>query len=407
MRKIATALGTAALFAAAVLPAVATGNNCGNGTTGPLSTNYCTINNSSDVSVENINDAQISNRVTVTANTGNNSASYNTLGGSVKTGNATLNTTVSNIANWNTTTITGGPAMSSNSGANEITGPSSDNRVTIDNRLKLDVDNSNTASVINEVDTISNSGNNRADFNTGPASVRTGDAAQWTGVLNHVNDNGTAIDAGAGGAGGNNAENNTTGPLSTDYVNINNDARVHVANINDAIIGNFVRTLANTGFNSASFNTLGGDVDTGNAVSGVDVESVANRNTTSVELAMGAFGNNASNDVTGPLSDNQEVINNNQKIDVENLNNKCKSHNADRLGDLHRMYEEGGLVINPDNEKCDVSDLGVFNYNNDVASTGENASDYNTGGGISETGWADLWKSIVTALNDTVTVIKP
>lgn len=410
MRKIVTAVGTAALFALAIVPALATtGNNCSNGTTGPLSTNYCEIENESEVEVKNINDAQIYNRVSVTANTGNNSASYNTLGGSVYTGNATLNTTVSSVANINTTTITGGPAMSSNNGANEITGPDSDNRVEIENELEVEVENNNTMSVYNRVDTTSNTGFNNADYNTGPAQVRTGDARQWTGVFTHGNDNATAVDAGAGGSGGNNAENNTTGPLSLNYVEIENEADIDVKNINDAIIGNFVRTLANTGFDSTSFNTLGGDLETGDATSGVGVDSAANINTTTIEVALGGFSNNASNDVTGPLSDNRQEIENEQEIEVENWNNKCESHNADRLGH-HRKFGEDGWDVNTDDEhkeECDVSDLGVFTYNDDVANTGENFSDYNTGGGIVSSGWADLWKEVITRLNDSLTVIKP
>ena len=360
MRKIATAIGTTALFALAIVPAIATtGNNCSNGTTGPLSTNYCEIENESEVKVKNINDAQIVNKVSVTANTGNNSASYNTLGGSVYTGNATLNTTVSSVANINTTTITGGPAMSSNSGANGITGPDSDNRVEIENELEVEVENNNTMSVYNRVDTTSNTGFNLADYNTGPAQVRTGDARQWTGVFTHGNDNATAIDAGAGGSGGNDAENNTTGPLSTNYVEIENEAEIGVKNINDAIVKNFVRTLANTGFDSASYNTLGGDIDTGDADSGVGDDTAANINTTSIEVALGGFANSASNDVTGPLSDNRQEIENEQEIEVENWNNKCKSHNADRLSE-HRWYRDGGTDANTEGEhkeECDVSDL--------------------------------------------------
>ena len=167
--------------------------------------------------------------------------------------------------------------------------------------------------------------------------------------------------------------------------------------------------MANTGFDSASYNTLGGDIDTGDATSGVGVDTAANINTTSVEVALGGFANSASNDVTGPLSDNRQEIKNKQEIDVENWNNKCKSHNADRLGE-HRWYRDGGMDLNTEGDhkkECDVSDLGVFTYNNDVANTGENLSDYNTGGGIVLTGWADLWKEVVTRLNDTLTVIKP
>jgi hypothetical protein len=173
MKKIITLAGSIALLAAAVIPAIAAGNNCENSTTGAMSTNYCNVNNTSSVKVENINDALIKNDVKATSNTGGNSASYNTLGGTVHTGNSSLNASVSSVANVNTTTISGGPSASNNNGLNEITGPYSDNRININNVRALNVENSNTARVDNKVETESNTGDNNADYNTGPASITT------------------------------------------------------------------------------------------------------------------------------------------------------------------------------------------------------------------------------------------
>ena len=408
MRKITTLAGSFALLAAATLPAIATGNNCENGTTGALSKNYCEIENESEVEVTNINDAQIFNYVNATANTGNNTAAKNTLGGAIVTGNSSLNTTVTNVANLNTNTIQGGPALSSNNGENNITGFDSDNRVKFENELEVEVENNNTATVYNRLDVISNTGDNNADKNTGPASIWTGDARQWTLLRTQANDNATAIQAGAGGSGGNNGANSTTGAISINYVDIENEVEVEVENINDLIVGNFVRARANTGNNTASMTTLGSEVRTGNADSGVDVATFGNINTQTVEAAMGGFPNNGSNGVTGYDSDNRVKMENELEIEVENWNNKCKSHNADRLGNHKRLgeFDLEGLLINQPKEKCDVSDLGVFNYNQDVSNTGDNNVDANTGGGVVSTGWANLWKQMVTRLNDTLTVIK-
>lgn len=387
MKKLATLTGSLALLAWTVLPAIAAGNNCSNGTTGPFASNYCTINNSSNVTVNNVNDAQITNNVTARSNTGGNSASYNTLGGAISTGNATLNATVSSVANINTTTVSGGPSASNNSGVNDITGPYSDNRIDISNNRNVDVWNSNTATVNNSVNVTANTGDNNADYNTGPASVMTGNAGLRASVGTHVNDSATGISAGAGGTGGNSGANNTTGPFSTDYVTINNTSDVTVNNVNDLIVGNFVDALANSGRNSASYNTLGGAIGTGNAGANVGVNTEGNINTTTISMLMGGFANDGSNGVTGPYSDNRVDLLNSQNILVDNWNNKCESHNADRL-------------------KCDPSDLGVFNYDNDEANTGDNDSDYNTGGGGVATGLADLVKTLLTHLNDTLTIIE-
>lgn len=400
MRKLTTFAASVALFGAAVLPVLGASNNCGNGTTGPLSNNYCTINNTSNVSVKNVSDAQIVNNVTTTSSTGNNSASFNTLGGSITTGNATSNTTVSSVANVNTTMVTGGPAGADNSGDNTITGPLSDNRVDINNRLAVDVTNSNTATVENYVTTTADTGNNTADTNTGPGSVMTGDSYLTTTVANRVNDNWNDIDAGAGGSVSNTAVNSITGPLSLNYLDINNDAKVNVDNINDMLVGNFVRALSNTGGNSASTTTLGGDIGTGNAVGAVLVDTKGNINTTDIDLAMGGFAQMIENGTTGPDSDNRATVENTQNVDVENWNNKCRSHNADRIDGIP------GYTGEYNRPGCDPEDLGVFTYNYDVVDTGNNVTDFNTGGGVLATGWTNLVKTVATYMNDTLVQIQ-
>lgn len=386
MKKLATIAGSVALLAATIIPAFAAGNNCNNGTTGPYSSNYCTINNTSSVTVNNVNDAQITNNVTTRANSGGNSASYNTLGGSISTGNASGNTTVSSVANINTTTVSGGPSASGNSGTNNVTGPESDNRININNDRAVDVWNSNTATVNNSVNVTADTGNNDADYNTGPASVSTGNAWLRAAVGTHVNDSATAVSAGAGGTGDNSGSNSTTGPYADNYVTLNNTSRVTVNNVNDLIVENFVEALSNSGANSASYNTLGGSIGSGNANANVGVNTEGNINTTTIQMAMGGFDNSGGNGITGPESDNRVELLNDQNIVVDNWNNKCGSHNADRLG-------------------CKPEDLGVFNYDYDVADTGNNDADYNTAGGGVLTGFADLVKSLLTHLNDTLTVV--
>lgn len=370
MKKLITLAGSVALFAATVLPAVAA-NNCSNSTTGPFATNYCTITNSSSVSVTNTNNANITNNVTAVSHSGGNSASYNTLGGAITTGNASLNATVSNVANVNTTTVSGGPAASSNSGVNEITGPYSDNRITITNVQSVGVNNINNAHVANNVAATSDSGANLADYNTGPAAIQTGSSRVGLTLNNHLNDSATGIAAGAGGSGSNSGENSTTGPFSTDYITITNTASAAVNNMNNLELANAVNVLSRSGANSASYNTLGGGIDTGSAVAGVGVGNEGNINTTTVQMAMGGFGDGCSQEVTGPFSDNRCELLDNFAVAVNNPNNS-----------------------------------NVVNNDTDVADSGNNLSDYNTGGGSVLTGLTDLVKSILTHMNDSLTVIQ-
>lgn len=393
MKKVATLAGSVALFALTMLPVMAA-NTCVNNTTGPFSNNFCTLTNSSNVTVNNVNDTRIINNVTTRTNTGGNSASTNTLGGNITTGNASSNITVASVGNVNTTNVTVGLNAANNVAGNIITGPSSNNTATLTNANRTRIENSNTATVDNIVVAESNTGDNRADTNTGPANIRTGNAWQGIGIANHVNDNATMVAAGINGTGNNTVENSTTGPFSNNFATLLNNADVAVNNVNDLRVQNLVTVLARTGANSASTNTLGGDIWTGNANAGVSLDTQGNINTTDVALAMGGFSNNdASNGVTGPNSSNVNTITNARNAVVDNWNNKCRSHNADD------RFGRG-------NETCDVNDLGVINIDTDVVDAGNNTADTNTGGGSVLTGMADLWKSILVHLNDSLTVIR-
>jgi hypothetical protein len=404
MKKIATFAGSVALLVATVVPAIAAGNTCTNSTTGPYSTNTCAVTNTSNVTVNNVNDAQIKNDIRSYSNTGGNSASYNTLGGSITTGNATLNATVQNLANINTTTVKIGSAASTNAGENEITGPFSTNEAFITNAHNVDVYNSNTASVDNDVEVKASTGRNNADYNTGPASVQTGSARLNLAVGTHVNDSLTEVETGAGGTGGNSAYNSTTGPFSYNGAVLTNLNNAKVNNVNDLIVENDVEVKAKTGRNSASYNTLGGDIATGGAAAGVGVDTEGNINTTRIAMAMGSFGSEAGNSVTGPGegSVNEAFVTNDQSVVVDNWNNKCESHNADRFGNWHWDWRLKKFVW----DDCDPADLGVFNEIESISNAGGNDSDYNTGGGGVVAGWSELLEAVMTHLNDTLTVIQ-
>src|SRR3989338_1349854 len=401
MKKLVTLIGSAALFAAAIIPAIAASNDCSNSTTGPFSNNTCSITNSDTITVNNVNDARIRNDVDAKSNTGKNSTSYNTLGGSIVTGDATSNVTVSNVANINTTNITAAlAAASQNSGSNSITGPNSDNNAFLTNSFFADVYNSNQADVKNDVEVRSNTGKNDADYNTGPASINTGDA--WLGLLvnNHINDSLTAIRGGAGGSGSNTAENSTTGPFSNNTVSILNDHSANVNNVNDLRGKNDVDAKANSGKNDANKNTLGGDITTGGAAAGVGVDTQGNINSTLIAMALGGFDNEGSNSVTGPGGagdPNQVFITNSRNIVVDNWNNKCRNEDANEpwwWNPWKRVKQE-----------CNPAFLGVFNDVEVKSDTGKNDADYNTGGGSVLSGFADLLEQVLTHLNDNLTEI--
>lgn len=407
MKKFATIIGSAALLAASLVPAIAATNDCSNNTTGPFSDNTCTILNNDSITVNNVNDAKIVNNVSTKSNTGDNSASYNTLGGSIFTGDATANVSVANVANINTTEITAAYAGgATNRGGNDTTGPKSNNESYIENNSSVDVYNSNTAEVKNDVDARSNTGRNDANYNTGPAEISTGEAWVGVGVATHVNDNLTEVRGGAGGNGSNFAENSITGPFSDNSVAILNNQSVNVNNVNDMLVKNYVDAKSNTGKNDANKNTLGADIFTGGASTGVGVNTEGNINSTLI--ALGGFTNNfGENEITGPGGykedgGNEVYIANNRSINVDNYNNKCYSHNADdQFGDWEWSWHLKKFV----RRGCDVNDIGAFNYVEASNNTGRNDSDKNTGGSEINSGWAEVWQEVLTHMNDSLTEI--
>ncbi|MCJ7740270.1 hypothetical protein MUP32_03050, partial [Candidatus Microgenomates bacterium] len=79
----------------------ASGTVSKNAVTGPLSNNYTDATSGFTVKEANGNDATITNDIDIAAITGENSASYNTGSGTVKTGNATALGNIINLANTN------------------------------------------------------------------------------------------------------------------------------------------------------------------------------------------------------------------------------------------------------------------------------------------------------------------
>lgn len=380
LRKLAATAASAALLGSSILvPLAAADNQAGNTTTGPFANNYNEIKNESEVKVENVNDTAVFNDVYTDANTGRNSCSYNTLGCSIGTGNASNNTSVQTTGGINTVSVQAGPAGSDNSAGNNTTGPFSNNQNRIENKTRVKVVNDNTAVVRNQVVVQSNTGENVGDFNTGPSLISTGDASTTANVGTHVNDSAVAVQSMAGGSGGNFASNLITGSFSTNYNEIVNKSKAKVTNVNDAAVFNDVYARSNSGANSASYITLGADMRTGDASTGVGVGTTGNINTVQVAMAMGGFAEMKSNDITGPYSNNQNRDENKTKVEVYNSNNKCESRDC-------RDYE-------------DIR-WGVFNRDVDIANTGDNVGDFNTGPSLIQTGLAMLTKLVDTWLND-------
>jgi len=275
----------------------ATVTNAGNGDS---SYNNAKLNTNNTTALSQNNAAEISNKVAVDSNTGDNSANRNTgglngAGGvSVSTGDSLVGPiTIQNAANQNRAVVgsgTGAPVLGGSyvggiigNGGN---GVDSHNNATVNNNNAQYASQYNAAAVSNYVGVLSNTGDNNADRNTGgPVYVDTGDSAIAVGLATNVNSNAAWVDScGCVGLGGTAVKNLGNGDSAVSNATLNNNNTSAAAQTNLSEVANAGMFDSSTGSNSANRNTsgvMGWDpaVMTGTAYTNVGASTAANSNT--------------------------------------------------------------------------------------------------------------------------------
>jgi hypothetical protein len=195
MKDIWTKLAaiTASLFVGLLLTSGALAVEATNSNTGADSDNDASVTIENNTTISSTNNANINNTISVSANTGNNSADKNTGDGSVTSGDITGSVSVTNTGNVNGNFDSlldlncGGSCSFSASNSN--TGADSDNDSSVNVVNNVDVTVNNEANVDNNVDADLNTGGNSADKNTGDGSVTSGDISFSIEILNDLNKN--------------------------------------------------------------------------------------------------------------------------------------------------------------------------------------------------------------------------
>ena len=313
---------------------------------GAFSDNTANVSTSNDVRVTQDNNANINNDVDVDANTGNNDANFNTGGDTtVRTGDANVDVSVTNVANKNVASVTNCCSQSTDvliSG----NGAYSDNTVRLDSDNNVRLTQDNYARINNDVDVDANTGDNDAKFNTGgDVAIVTGDADVDVDLLTMVNANSAMIGGGDGDGGTLSARILDNGAFSDNSIRLDFDNDVRLNQDNRAHVDNDVDVDADTGRNDANFNT-GGDVDvvTGDANVDVNVDTLANFNAANIDDC-GCFS-----DVLAEIDGNGAFSDNSIRADFDN--------------DL-RLSQDNDLRLHND---VDVD-----------ADTGHNDAEFNTG----------------------------
>ncbi|MBI2009728.1 MAG: hypothetical protein HYS86_00980 [Candidatus Chisholmbacteria bacterium] len=382
-KKIVGALAGASILVSTLTPAVlaASYEISGNGRD---STSLIETDLERKVDVQQDNDADVKNDVTVYTNTGNNKANDN-IGGnvSIDTGNTDVGVQISNNLNTNFAEVDncGGCAFD---GEFKIAnnGRDSDNTIEFDAESKVEVDQDNDAKVKNYVDVTAKTGDNDAnDNNGGSVEIDTGNVkVNPVAIWNTLNANFARV---SNGGGDGELSARIVGNLrkSANLIDLDFESKVDVQQDNDADVANDVDVYGNSGNNDANDNHGSVEIDTGNVEIGVLVDTAANFNLADVEdcclldldAKIGENGRDSDNTIELDLEDKLEV---DQDNDLDCDGGHKKRGGWGEWGEWWKK-DKGG--------KCADVDL--------TAKTGDNdANDNGAGGGDPsiDTGDADV-----------------
>ena len=357
-----------------------------NSNTGSDSTNTIDITDETNTETTVANNARIRNTINADAITGQNEANENTKGANILTGDANVLATVVNVANttvlnanlgiavvnifgnWFGDLLYGGQSLLAGAGGgtqadvsaqNNQTGSNSDNTidVTIEQNHETNIDNdADINTVLNaNVDT----GTNRANRNTVGGNIQTGDG--FLALHSRAIANLTGISDGAGLSVNVLGGNNTTGVDSENRINanVNNERVVNITNT--ANVSTLFPASINTGNNEASDNTVGGNIETGDAAANISIQNLLNQ-------LMLALGTNL--DLAGLGTGGSVHIH----ADLMNYLTGSDSVNENNLGVVH------GALLNMFNNAF------VNNLVDLILNTGGNIANRNTVGGSISTG---------------------
>ena len=270
-----------------------------------ISNNDCDLGscNTTDLFSSNDNTAEIVNDITVSASTGDNTASGNS-NSAILTGDAYASANVVNIANTNI--VDSNYLLISANNFGDLSGDIIFPTAAEFSRLffggvenvasNMTVTNDNTAVIENNVNVVANSGNNEANGNGGDSFIMTGDAYAGSNVVNQINQNITNMGsffllirvhgdwAGSVYAAPEELAWTETPNGVALYNNtpvggsVTGAGALTVQNSNTAAITNNVDVYALTGENHVNGNSENAGILTGDAYASANIVNVANTN---------------------------------------------------------------------------------------------------------------------------------
>ncbi|MBI2031181.1 MAG: hypothetical protein HYT08_01065 [Candidatus Levybacteria bacterium] len=237
---------------------------------GSSSNNTVEANVSTTTTVEQSNEAQITNNVDANADTGNNNASSNTGDANIQTGSIDSTTNINNQnINQNTAVVDG---CGCGSGVNvkiDGNGVNSANSINLNISNIANVNQQNSANITNNVNVSANTGRNDTNFNNGDITIKTGNIATLIDILNkNINQN---FDSHLVGSSGVSVSVSGNGDYSINQISLLFNSIFNYETRNIAEIINNVIVDANTGENIANKNNGSVLIATGDIVSVVNI----------------------------------------------------------------------------------------------------------------------------------------
>lgn len=353
--------------------------NSGNGA-GSINTSEENINFTSDVN--QINEANVDNNLAGIVSTGDNTSSNNVGDTVVRTGDTTLQGSINTDVNYNSLII----SQTDSQPALEVV--NNDNGATSDNSASLTVDDStssvqsNIATIENNVNLQSISGNNTSSGNVGNTEITTGEANLGITVLTSANTNLSGVsvaefniddnhvgDIVLAFPPNNNLEpqktlsNTGNGSDSNNSASFDSSASSTVVQNNFSDVENNLTFVVNSGDNETNNNTGGNsEIKTGDSNIAANVVSFLNNNfisSTPQSLfgVVNIFGNLVGDIILPDIA---------PQINIKNSDNGANSNNDSS--------------VNINNSQL-ITQSNTANINNDInieVTTGANSADDNT-----------------------------
>jgi hypothetical protein len=390
------------------------------------------------------------------ANTGANKSSYNTNGSSdIITGNANVVATVITDANAvamgiyqfdvngnqnGDIVLTQDPTKCVNcdasgnviKGANTGNGADSTNTANTTSTANNVETINNNGDIVNNINLTANSGNNKADYNTGgDSSITTGDANVVTNVINTLN---TIVDGAintvnifgnlvgnivlpqaasaatvstsctTGGSGGVVAANTGNGTGTTNTTNASSTTNNTTNQTNNANVTNNLNLNGTTGNNDTNFNTGGQNaIDTGQVTIASTTNNVANMNVINGNCGQPVnlvFINDPNGNWQGQilgLAPGTFVYAPDGNIYCVGANGELLAVNSGNGAGSTNTANASSTTNNTTNQNNTGS---ITNNINIDANTGGNTADYNTNGSSKiKTGNANIYTNVVNLIN--------